>query len=191
MVCPKRGNTLGDVDVPTNSEAKVEPNEVNESKTSFAATYAEGQLPTSSPEEKKDEGNKECEPLDLSCYYQKYQHDRVKAIMALRIDTGMGAVDAKNTIDALFDSQITNSCGERGDVATSDVEVDCNDSGLTRCPQCMSSKLFIHKTNVHRPLIYYRTPVWGLIGSIIHLCNVFLSRRKEFVCLDCGYIWKK
>ena len=40
---------------------------------------------------------------NLELYYQKYKPDRLQAIMALRIDTGMSAAEAKNAIDLIFD----------------------------------------------------------------------------------------
>ena len=39
----------------------------------------------------------------LEDYYNQYRPSRIKAIKALRRDTGMGLVEAKNAIDEVFD----------------------------------------------------------------------------------------
>lgn len=72
-----------------------EPDGANESNVNIVATCALVQPSeriqmdhSIGPSEKKQaEGSSEWGNLDLSCYYQKYRHDRVKAIMALRVDT--------------------------------------------------------------------------------------------------------
>ena len=39
---------------------------------------------------------------DLESYYRRYRPDRIRAIMALRIDTGMDPMSAKTMIDYIF-----------------------------------------------------------------------------------------
>ncbi len=39
---------------------------------------------------------------DLESYYRRYRPDRIRAIMALRIDTGMDPMSAKTMIDFIF-----------------------------------------------------------------------------------------
>lgn len=46
-----------------------------------------------------DENN----PMTLEDYYYRYKPNRVRAIKALRRDTGMGLVEAKKAIDGVFD----------------------------------------------------------------------------------------
>lgn len=41
--------------------------------------------------------------LSLEDYYYRFQPNRLKAIKALRKDTGMGLVEAKEVIDQIFD----------------------------------------------------------------------------------------
>ena len=47
--------------------------------------------------------------LDLDAYFLRYQPNRVKAIKALRKDTGIGLIEAKNLIDDLFDRRLGES----------------------------------------------------------------------------------
>lgn len=49
-----------------------------------------------------EEKHSKKESPDLERYYRRYQPDRVRAIMALRIDTGMDPVSAKTMIDFIF-----------------------------------------------------------------------------------------
>lgn len=43
------------------------------------------------------------EMIDLESYYHRYKADRQQAVLALRIDTGMGPVAAQKKIDLIFD----------------------------------------------------------------------------------------
>lgn len=47
------------------------------------------------------------EPVDVGSYFQRYQPDRVKAIKALRADTGMRLTEAKILIDRYFDEHLS------------------------------------------------------------------------------------
>lgn len=44
--------------------------------------------------------------LDLNQYFDQYHPNRVKAVKALRRDTGMGLVESKNLIDQVFDERL-------------------------------------------------------------------------------------
>ena len=129
---------------------------------------------------------------DYSRYYIEYRQDRVKAIMALRVDTGMGAVEAKRIIDALFDSrEIHTNYRNEPEAIDDDLKFRVDAGGKVYCPKCLSSKLFVHKENITRPIGYYRTAVFRLMGSIVNLCYTIWGKRIEYVCLECGHRWKK
>lgn len=49
-----------------------------------------------------EESSRKKDDLDLEGYYLKYRPDRIRAIMALRINTGMDPVSAKTMIDFIF-----------------------------------------------------------------------------------------
>ena len=42
-------------------------------------------------------------PMTLEDYYYRYKPNRIRAIKALRKNTGMGLKEAKETIDSVFD----------------------------------------------------------------------------------------
>jgi len=128
---------------------------------------------------------------DYSHYYLTYRPDRVKAIMALRVDTGMGAVQAKQVIDALFDSKENGLERRRESESVDDLKSRLVAAGKVYCPKCFSTKLFVHKESTTRAILYYRTAVFRLIGSIINLCYTLWGKRTEYVCLECGHTWKK
>lgn len=134
---------------------------------------------------------KRCPDVDYSRYYMEYRTDRVKAIMALRVDTGMGAVEAKKVIDSVFDSKEGGTnCHSRLESAE-DIKSYLDATAMEYCPKCFSTKLFVHKQSTTRAILYYRTPVVRLIGSIFNLCYTLWGKRTECVCLDCGHTWKK
>lgn len=131
------------------------------------------------------------ETPDYSHYYIQHRPDRLAAITAIRVDTGMGAVEAKRIIDALFDSKETGTKRRSESESVDDLKSRLDVVGKVYCPKCFSTKLFVHKESTTRAILYYRTAVFRLIGSIINLCYTLWGKRIEYVCLDCGHTWKK
>lgn len=126
---------------------------------------------------------------DLNHYYHTYKPDRVQAIMALRVDTGMSAVDAKKSIDFIFDYHEYQEGQKR-----LCKEID-GEKGVY-CPKCESAKIKIQKAP-REPLLYtgyYNTPIVRLMASMLRLSLVIASaknaNRFEHICLDCGHTWQ-
>lgn len=123
---------------------------------------------------------------DLEYYYQRYKPNKEKAIAALRIDMGIGALEAGALIDRVFNAhcQINSNPSDR--------EV--------QCPKCMSRNVALlekHTYPVKMPYIlrgYYRSPKVRLLASLIRLATATTQRKAqkekiECICLNCGNTW--
>ena len=139
---------------------------------------------------------------DLSSYYEKYNPYRADAVEALRENTYMTRKEAEQLIDAYFDKRQKAEYAEDTTAALRDLNIilgkpdkerreQLESANLVYCPKCFSTKLFVHKESTTRAILYYRTPVARLIGSILYLCYTLWGKRTEYVCLDCGHTWKK
>ena len=93
---------------------------VPEESVLLAATETDASSAQNSGEEKA--------ASDLDRYYHQYKPDREAAMTALRIDTGMGFLEAKKKIDLLFD-YYQSKTGEN----------QPEEKEIIFCPKCYSS----------------------------------------------------
>ena len=131
--------------------------------------------------------------LDLEQYYQKYKPDRLQAIMALRIDTGMRAYEAQKLVDAVFDEQENKVHTPHTDQADTQAKLP----GFS-CPNCLSTDVKTQLANAHRKKVYarhcYGNSAVKLIASILDLSSAIISYRNRnnllHTCKKCGYQWQ-
>lgn len=121
---------------------------------------------------------------DLEYYYQRYKHDKIQAIVALRVDTGLDAVTAKQEIDKVF---ARHALSRQNDSRTEDI---------IHCPKCLSTEIEITLA-ASKPDTYtgfYNTPSIRLIASgikLVQLINYTANKgRMRYRCNKCSYEWK-
>lgn len=125
---------------------------------------------------------------DLGYYYNRYQPDRMQAVMALRIDTGMGPLQAQQMIDLIFDFYDSRT-GEKD-------QAEQNESDTVLCPKCSSGSITVREARSRWPYFmgFYRTPEIRLAASVIRLAHTISNLKNgdklECVCMKCGYVWQ-
>jgi hypothetical protein len=141
----------------------------------------------------KTDPQKEQKPLDLEQYYQKYKPDRLQAIMAFGIDTGMRAHEAQKFVDTVFDAHENKEqapCVDQADIRTSL-------PGFS-CPNCFSTDIKTQLAYERRRKVYarhcYGNSAVKLVASIIDLSSSIISysnrKNLQHICKSCGYQWQ-
>lgn len=155
-------------------EKCVQENEVL--RTSGVSTFTNQQKPKKQP--------RGVSVPNLEYYYQRYKPNREEAIIALRIDTGMEFLEAKKSIDSVFDSW----------------HLPAVDSSKREacCPNCSSPSISLREQQEFKNPIpymgYYRSSKVRFLASIVRLFarNAYKRTQKgkiECACLHCGHIW--
>lgn len=112
---------------------------------------------------------------DLDRYYHQYKPDREAAMTALRIDTGMGFLEAKKKIDLLFDFYQSKT-GEN----------QPEEKEIIFCPKCYSSEVILRKRGFDFAAAWLaEKEVRGgfLLGTIG-------ADKLIYRCKHCKYTWE-
>lgn len=137
----------------------------------------------------------ECHDMDF--YFEKYGSDRNAAVAALRIETGMGAVDAIRTINQAFDARqggCANSSyhepervhlSKREEFRAKKAELDA--TGQVYCPKCLSTSIAANKKGFGIGKAVVGAAAFKLIG--LTAGNIG-AKKVICTCLKCGYQWK-
>lgn len=127
----------------------------------------------------RTQGNKPSTPMNipnLDTYYQRFYPNKIDAISALRIDTGMGFREAYKCIDFVFAQHHKE---------TEDV---CQHSADTLyCPKCFSDSVLCKKKG------FDFTGGW-LAERILpgggFLLGAVGANDLQYKCLNCGHQWE-
>lgn len=129
--------------------------------------------------------------LELEAYYCRYRPDRAQATAALRIDTGMGAVEAQSAIDLIFDFHENQ---QRGTHSADGIELEAE--GKAYCPECLSTSIALQQKNRNHwyPLGCYHNSKVRTIAGALRLAGILAEKASEqiteCVCLKCGHKWR-
>jgi hypothetical protein len=144
------------------------------------------------PQKPKTDPQNEQKALDLEQYYQKYKPDRLQAIMALRIDTGMRAHEAQKIVEAVFDAHES-----KAHVPGTDQEILRPRTPGFYCPKCSSGSVKTRRASMDSKLLYtgcYDTPIIKLAASLLNVGLVIASKKSAkrlvHICKKCGYQWQ-
>lgn len=132
---------------------------------------SEEQVPLS----KDIEQNSPVKALDLDAYYKKYYPNKANAIVALRIDTGMGFLEAKKCIDSVFARYAKDE----------DIEHDPTDS--LHCPECFSDSVFCGKKGFNFSAGWLAERILPGRGFMLGALN---ANKLQCKCLNCGHTWE-
>ena len=113
--------------------------------------------------------------------------------MALRIETGMTAVEARNAINLIFDFH------ESRQSANSQKELTRESDQLSdkvHCPECFCTS--IERNKPHKKYPYYihfsNNAKMRAIASAVGLAHTIADRANadnvECICLNCGHKWR-
>lgn len=130
--------------------------------------------------------------------YGQYMPNRLEAIRILRQDTGMGLLEAKQTIDELFGEETKSTSsrtfdtepiwypGKKKDERKAKI-ADMEKSGQVYCPKCLSTSISANQKGFG----FARGAIGAAVGLDVGLIAGGIGSKKIIcTCLKCGHQWK-
>ena len=176
MFCPNCGHNCGDANFCSNCGRSLKDVSVEV-------------LTDSQPTDKR---------ADMILRYGQYMPNRLEAIRVLRQDTGMGLLEAKQTIDELFGEESESTSPRTVDVAPMWYPgkkkeerkakiAELEKSGQVYCPKCLSTSISANQKGFG----FARGAIGAAVGLDVGLIAGGIGSKKVIcTCLKCGYQWK-
>lgn len=133
-----------------------------------------------------------CKSPDMDEYYRRYKDNRMEAVAALQVETGMSSIEAVNMINYAFDMRqgITEKCNSYSydlPMTKREKKKEMDRLGQVYCPKCLSTSISANQKGFG----FVRGALGASVGLDVGMIAGGIGSKKVVcTCLKCGYQWK-